>query len=91
MTPDGVIEPVDVSGDGVVGLLAGLPGEKAALADAQSTTHPADREAGLLRLDEAEGHRLVSFAKKAAAFLRCRAPASGQHSRVAAVSAQHAH
>ena len=26
MAPDGVIEPVDVSGDGVFGLLAGLPG-----------------------------------------------------------------
>ena len=25
MPPDGVIEPVDVSGDGVLGLLAGLP------------------------------------------------------------------
>lgn len=25
MPPDGVIEPVDVSGDGVFGLLAGLP------------------------------------------------------------------
>lgn len=48
-----------------------LPGEEAALADAQDTTHPADREACLLRLDEAEGHRLVSFAKKTAAFDQC--------------------
>ena len=27
MAPDGVMEPVDVSGDGVFGLLAGLPGD----------------------------------------------------------------
>ena len=47
-----------------------LPGEEAALADPQGTAHPADRDAGLLRLDEAEGHRLPSFAKKAAAFFR---------------------
>lgn len=32
-----------------------LPGEEAALADLEDTTHPADREAGHLRLDEAEG------------------------------------
>lgn len=31
-----------------------LPSEEAALADAQNTTHAADREAGLLRLDEGE-------------------------------------
>src|SRR5690606_4277422 len=47
-----------------------LPGEEAALADPENTAHPADREAGLLRLDEAEGHRLPSLAKKAAAFFR---------------------
>ena len=28
MPPDGVIEPVDVSGDGVFGLLPGLPGDR---------------------------------------------------------------
>lgn len=28
MPPDGVMEPVDVSGDGVFGLLAGLPGDR---------------------------------------------------------------
>lgn len=27
MPPDGVIEPVDTSGDGVFGLLAGLPSD----------------------------------------------------------------
>lgn len=26
--PDGYIEPVDLSGDGVFGLLAGLPGDR---------------------------------------------------------------
>lgn len=44
-----------------------LPGEEPALADSQYTAHPADWKAGLLRCDEAEGHRLPSFAKKAAA------------------------
>jgi len=43
-----------------------LPGEEAALADTQNKAHPVDRKAGLLRLDKAEGHRLPSFAKKAA-------------------------
>jgi hypothetical protein len=33
-----------------------LPGEEAALADAQDTAHPADREAGLLCIDEGELH-----------------------------------
>ena len=33
-----------------------LLGKEAALADPENTTHPADREAGLLRFDEAEGH-----------------------------------
>lgn len=47
-----------------------LPSEEAALADTQNTAHPADREAGLLRFDEAEGHRLPSSAKKAAAFFK---------------------
>lgn len=28
MPPDGVMEPVDVSGDGVSGPLAGLPGDR---------------------------------------------------------------
>ena len=28
MSPDGVIEPADVSGDGVICLLAGLPGDR---------------------------------------------------------------
>lgn len=46
-----------------------LPGEEPALADTKNTAHPADRETGLLRFDDAEGHRLPSFAKKAAAFL----------------------
>ena len=44
-----------------------LPGEEPALADSQNTAHPDDWKAGLLRCDEAEGHRLPSFAKKAAA------------------------
>jgi hypothetical protein len=47
-----------------------LPREEAALADPEDAAHPADREAGLLRFDEAEGHRLPSFAKKAAAFFK---------------------
>jgi hypothetical protein len=42
-----------------------LPREDAALAYTQDSAHPADRKAGLLCLDEAEGHRLPSFAKKA--------------------------
>jgi hypothetical protein len=46
-----------------------LPSEKAALADVKRSTHPADREAGLLGPDEAEGHRRPAFAKTAAAFL----------------------
>ena len=33
-----------------------LPGEEAALTDPEDATHPADREAGLLRFDKAEGH-----------------------------------
>jgi hypothetical protein len=28
IAPDGVMEPVDVSGDGIFGLLAGLPGDR---------------------------------------------------------------
>ena len=47
-----------------------LPGEEAALANTEDAAHPADRKAGLLRFDEAEGHRLPSFAKKAAAFFK---------------------
>jgi hypothetical protein len=30
MPPDGVVELVDVSGDGVFGLLAGVPGDRPA-------------------------------------------------------------
>lgn len=33
-----------------------LPGKEAALADPKNMAHPADREAGLLRFDEAESH-----------------------------------
>lgn len=66
------------------------PGEKSALADAQGPAYPVNGEACLLRLDEGEAHRLASFAKKAAAFLRCRAPASGTHSPGVADSVRHA-
>ena len=68
-----------------------LPRKEAVLADPKDVAHPVDREAGLLRFDEAEGHRLPSFAKKAAAFLRCRAPASEPHSPAAAASTRHGH
>ena len=33
-----------------------LPGEEAALTDPEDATHPADREAGLLCIDEGELH-----------------------------------
>ena len=46
MSPDGVIEPVDVSGDGVFGLLAGLP------------CHRPD-QFGLDGLEERFDHRVV--------------------------------
>ncbi|PWK62642.1 hypothetical protein [Roseicyclus mahoneyensis] len=43
-----------------------LPGEDPALADPEGPIHLADRKAGLLRIDDAEGHQHPSFAKKAA-------------------------
>ena len=50
-----------------------LPGVEAAARDAQTATEDRDRMLGLLRGDEPEPYRLC-FAKKAAAFLGCRAP-----------------
>ena len=46
MSPDGVIEPVDVSGDGVFSLLAGLPGDR-------------PDQLGLDGLEEGFHHRVV--------------------------------
>lgn len=45
-----------------------LPGKETVLADPEDAAHPIDRKAGPFRFDEAEGHRLPSFAKKAVAF-----------------------
>ena len=46
-----------------------LSEEKAALTDPEGPAHPAERETGLLCVDDAEGIQFPSFAKKAAAYV----------------------
>lgn len=47
-----------------------MQSEETALADTKNGAHPADREAGLLRFDEAKGHRLHSFGTRAEGYFR---------------------
>src|SRR5206468_10361545 len=62
-------------GPGPRGGLTLHPGVEAAGRDAEDATEPSDRVVGLLRGDEPEpAHRVVSLAKKAAAFFRISRP-----------------